>query len=165
MNAYEAMRDELLKLAFQTSQYSGPLSYGAFPMVSSLPDPSQAGAMQANLTNRTARKMRGEPVEKQADVSPASSWNGSINQGGRQASSLPNPQQAGAMQAELISRVARQIEKRGYSVQTPAGRLAATRSVGAPKITAPSGPSIADIAKPKGRGFGGPIPGAKKGTI
>jgi hypothetical protein len=159
------MREELSKLAFQVSQYSGPLSYGAFPMVSSLPDPGQAGGMQANLTSRTAKRMRGEPVEKQADVSPASSWNGSINSGGRQPSSLPDPQQAGAMQSELFRRVARHIEKRSYSVQTPAGRLASTRSVGAPKVTAPPGPSIAEVAKPKGRGFGGPIPGAKKGML
>lgn len=44
-----------------------------------------------------------------------------------------------------------------------AGRLHATQSVGAPKVTAPAGPSIADIAKPKG--FGTPISGAKKNML
>lgn len=44
-----------------------------------------------------------------------------------------------------------------------AGRLHTTQSVGAPKTTAPAGPSIADIAKPKG--FGTPLAGAKKTTL
>lgn len=43
---------------------------------------------------------------------------------------------------------------------TPAGRLAATAAVGKPKVSAPPGPSIADIAKPKG--FGMKLPGATK---
>lgn len=41
-----------------------------------------------------------------------------------------------------------------------AGRLHATQRVGAPRTTAPPGPSIAQIAKPKG--YGTPIAGAKK---
>ena len=48
---------------------------------------------------------------------------------------------------------------------TPAGQLAKTQSIGAPKATAPPGPSIADIAKPKGAKFGIGIPGAFKGGI
>lgn len=48
---------------------------------------------------------------------------------------------------------------------TPAGQLAKTQSVGAPKVTAPPGPSIADIAKPKGAKFGIGIPGAFKTKI
>lgn len=43
---------------------------------------------------------------------------------------------------------------------TPAGRLRASQSVGAPKVTAPSGPSIAAVAKPQG--FGTPLAGATK---
>lgn len=43
------------------------------------------------------------------------------------------------------------------------GRLHATQSVGAPKTTAPAGPSIAQIAKPQG--FGSPIAGAKKNAL
>lgn len=159
------MRDELLKLAFTVSQYSGPLSYGPFPMVSSLPDPGSAGGLQAALTSRTAKRMRGEPVEKIADVSPASPWSGGINSGGRQESSLPDPASAGGMQAELTRRVVRQLEKRGYSAQTPAGRLAQSKSVGAPDMADPPGPSIAQVAKPKGPKFGVAIPGAKKGTL
>lgn len=43
------------------------------------------------------------------------------------------------------------------------GRLHATSSVGAPKMTPPPGPSIAQVAKPKG--FGMPLAGAKKGLL
>lgn len=43
---------------------------------------------------------------------------------------------------------------------TPASRLASARQVGMPRITPRSGPSIADISKPKG--FGMPMPGATK---
>lgn len=55
--------------------------------------------------------------------------------------------------------------KRGGAALTPAGRLAQTNAVGMPKVTAPAGPSIADIAKPKGPGFGTGIAGAFKGSI
>ncbi len=43
------------------------------------------------------------------------------------------------------------------------GRLHATQSVGAPKTTAPAGPSIAQVSKPQG--FGSPIAGAKKNAL
>lgn len=46
---------------------------------------------------------------------------------------------------------------------SPTGRLNVTQRVGAPKVTGVSGPSIADIAKPKG--FGTPISGAKKNQL
>jgi len=44
-----------------------------------------------------------------------------------------------------------------------AGKLHATQSVGAPKTTAPAGPSIAQVSKPQG--FGVPISGAKKNML
>jgi hypothetical protein len=43
---------------------------------------------------------------------------------------------------------------------SPAARLSVSRGVGAPKVSAPSGPSIADISKPVG--FGMKMPGAMK---
>ncbi len=43
---------------------------------------------------------------------------------------------------------------------SPAARLSVSKRVGAPKVTAPSGPSIADISKPTG--FGMKLPGATK---
>lgn len=48
---------------------------------------------------------------------------------------------------------------------TPAGQLAHTQRVGAPKASAPPGPSIADIAKPRGARFGSGIAGAFKTGI
>lgn len=48
---------------------------------------------------------------------------------------------------------------------TPAGQLNKAQHVGAPKASAPPGPSIADIAKPKGAKFGIGIPGAFKTHI
>jgi hypothetical protein len=44
-----------------------------------------------------------------------------------------------------------------------AGKLHATQSVGAPKTTAPAGPSIAQVSKPQG--YGVPISGAKKNML
>jgi hypothetical protein len=43
----------------------------------------------------------------------------------------------------------------------PASRLASTKQVGAPRTTAPPGPSIAEVSKPKG--YGRVLPGAGKG--
>ena len=42
---------------------------------------------------------------------------------------------------------------------SPASRLASSQRIGMPKITSPSGPSIANIAKPKGPGTGRAMPG------
>lgn len=44
-----------------------------------------------------------------------------------------------------------------------AGKLHATQSVGAPKTTAPAGPSIAQVSKPNG--FGTPLSGTKKNIL
>ena len=49
------------------------------------------------------------------------------------------------------------------SAITPAGRLAQTMRVGAPKVSSPPRPSIHQIAKPPG--IGRPLPGTKKTTI
>lgn len=46
---------------------------------------------------------------------------------------------------------------------SPKTGLTAARKVGQPKLTAPTGPTIADISKPQG--FGLPLAGAKKGII
>jgi hypothetical protein len=48
------------------------------------------------------------------------------------------------------------------SVTSPASQLSKSQSFGAPRATAPAGPSIAQISKPVG--FGRAISGAKKGT-
>jgi hypothetical protein len=70
-----------------------------------------------------------------------------------------------AMPTELMSLFVEELRKEGEPGVTPAGRLAQTMSVGAPKVTAPAGPSIADQVKPRGAKFGIGIPGAFKTKI
>jgi hypothetical protein len=48
---------------------------------------------------------------------------------------------------------------------TPQSRLEQSSSIGAPRASAPPGPSIAQIAKPAGPGFGSGIAGAGKASI
>ena len=57
------------------------------------------------------------------------------------------------------------IMKKKAGALTPAGRLAHSKSVGMPKLTAPAGPSIAEQSKPKGPGFGSGNSGAFKTAI
>lgn len=90
-------------------------------------------------------------LQKEADVSPAVPWNGGTGNPHRMASDVP-PFRA--------PRLDRAIQKEGS--MSPAGQLNKSQHVGAPKSTAPPGPSIADIAKPKGAKFGIGIPGAFK---
>lgn len=105
------------------SQYSGPLSLGAFKMVSGIP----------SFNNP---ELEAPPAKKQASAFFEEC--------------LTLLKSAGGMNSATDAMHA-------------AGRLHATQSVGAPKTTAPAGPSIADIAKPKG--YGTPIAGAKKNAF
>ena len=89
-----------------TSQYSGPLSMGRFPLVSKAP-PFTAPPLTSTF------------------------------------------QKKGGMMAQ-----------HGL---TPPAMLGSAQHIGMPKVTAPSGPSIGDIAKPAG--FGTKIPGAVKGSL
>lgn len=70
-----------------------------------------------------------------------------------------------AMSTEELSRFVPLLLKEGVAGITPAGRLEQSARVGAPRASAPPGPSIADQAKPKGPGFGTGIAGAFKGSI
>lgn len=102
------------------SQYSGPLSYGAFKMTSGIPAFRAPEMTRQDSSHQPAGWMVG--AGKHASVGIAS---GALN-----------------------------------NANTPAGRLAASQRVGAPQIKAPSGPSIAEISKPKG--FGMPLAGTTK---
>lgn len=62
---------------------------------------------------------------------------------------------ASAMRDELM--------KLNGMATTPGGKLHQSQQVGQPKVTAPSGPSIAELSKPVG--YGTKQPGATKGTI
>jgi hypothetical protein len=105
-----AFADELKKIAFGVSQYSGPLGYGGFQQASSIP-PFRSPAL----------KTAGPPSQKKLKKSAAA------------------------------------------AAFTPAGRLSASQRIGKPRVTTPSGPSIAQVSKPVG--FGKVMPGAGKGVI
>lgn len=55
--------------------------------------------------------------------------------------------------------------KKKANAGTLKGSLAKARAVGAPRVGAPPGPSVAQIAKPRGPGFGGPAAGANKSVV
>ena len=56
-------------------------------------------------------------------------------------------------------------ERRKIAGLSPMQSATHAKTIGAPKISAPPGPSIADIAKPRGPGMGVGIAGAFKGSI
>lgn len=132
------------KLAFTVSQYSGPLSMGAFKMTSGLP-------------NKAPPSLYESPVEVKKAEKAVPEFGGLVTHGG-----IPAP----PLRSGVFSYFDRQLEKERAKKAgvmsptgvTPAARLSSSMRIGAPKVTAPSGPSIAAIAKPKG--FGTPIAGA-----
>jgi len=67
------------------------------------------------------------------------------------------------LKSPLQARPQQIVEKLGGVPTTPAGRLANSKRIGAPRVTPPPGPSIAQISKPVG--YGKPAAGAAKGTI
>lgn len=123
---------------------------------------AQAQKMKGNTHSKSKYAMPTEDLEayvawlrKEADVSPAVTWSGATGVPHRQESNIP-PFRA--------PRLDRGIQKQS-AVLTPATQLAKTQRIGAPKATAPAGPSIADISKPKGARFGTGIAGAFKTGI
>lgn len=123
-----------VKEAFQTSQYSGPLSQGGFKMTSGIP-PFKSPAMT-----------KVEPTAEQPWMTGGEKTGG-IRERLLRLAERRGEKIAGGMNTALDS-------------MGPAGRLTQTQRVGAPKTTGVAGPSIADIAKPTG--FGKPMAGATK---
>jgi len=66
--------------------------------------------------------------------------------------------------AEFVAEL-REMRKQAIAGLTPASQLEKTTQVGAPKASAPPGPSIADQVKPRGPKFGIGLPGAFKTHI
>ena len=64
---------------------------------------------------------------------------------------------------QTVQHQPQQIVEKLSAAVTPAGMLTAAKRVGTPRVTPPPGPSIAQVAKPKG--FGKPIAGAVKNGI
>lgn len=70
-----------------------------------------------------------------------------------------------AMTTQELSQYVMGMRKQAVAGLTPASQLEKSTSIGAPKVSAPPGPSIADQVKPRGKAFGIGMPGAFKGTI
>lgn len=124
------------------SEYSGPMGYGAFPLV------SHQGSKPPNSLRAPVTKLGQFELTGYGDPGEGPRPNRLVShQGGS-----PVPGLRGV------------LEKKGSirfpSGSTPAGRLASGQRIGLPKVTAPSGPSIAEVSKPQG--FGTSMPGAHK---
>ena len=63
--------------------------------------------------------------------------------------------------AEFVAEL-REMRKEAIAGLTPASQLEKTTRIGAPKASAPPGPSIAQIARPRGKAFGLPMSGCMK---
>lgn len=128
------------KAAFDTSQYSTPIE-----------GPKVARQESAQPGFRAPGMLH--PLQK---VSFQQSQYGDT--GGvvdfHQVSSLPGFRKP-KLNAPVETKQAGAITPSGL---TPKARLSSSMRIGAPKVTSPSGPSIGDIAKPKG--FGQKLPGA-----
>lgn len=149
--ARAAFADEVMKLSYAVSQYSGPLSYGSFRQASYIP-PFRSPQL----------KTAGPPGQKKT-----AAWGK-----GHTLAALTAAGFGGGM---LLRQAVRQREKKKKKVSmvrdrlkeaealSPATRLAQSQQVGQPRLSAPPGPSIAQVAKPKG--FGQVLPGAGKNFI
>ena len=73
------------------------------------------------------------------------------------------PGEKGSKKKSKVAAMRDELAKLNGVAITPKGKLRQTQSVGAPKVTPPPGPSIAELSKPVG--YGMKAPGATKGTI
>lgn len=99
---------------------------------------------------------------KKADVSPSRAWSPGTGGAARQASYVP-PITAPSLRSPVTKLAGTGLIGSSAPAQPPPPIPAPTvaKTIGTPKFKAP-GPSIADIAKPKGPGFGTGIAGAFK---
>lgn len=117
-----------------------------------------------------------EKLKKEKDADSALDFNAGYDPGSFSVSQYSGPLTYGpwilpsllsyTQPQSLETTVERKKQAASLMPTTPASPktgLTAARKVGQPKLTAPSGPSIADVAKPQG--FGLALPGAKKGLI
>lgn len=130
MDKKDDAADKLKKVAFQQSGYGATGGYVDFHQIS-----AQAPFRRPSL--QTA-------VDQKVDALYGVKTSGVLDELVREMAQ-EDTKEAGAMTPVGLS---------------PASRLASAQRIAKPKITAPSGPSIGDIAKPMG--FGRKIPGATK---
>lgn len=154
------------KLAFQVSQFSGPLSYGPFPMVSSLPpfrapSPTVRQAPSAAPLTSVPNPVVASPQVKVAN-NPAVEDSAYV---------VPVEKLKALLAAkETLKKIAAQ----GYgttitNITSPLAALRRTQAVGQGKISPAPGPSISAIARPVDVGKGSPtgpvLAGAGKNTL
>lgn len=131
------MKQNAIKLGFQKSQYSGPLSMGRFSYRNPLGMPSNPQGM----------KVAGPPPPgEEEEMNGFKKKEGSLSRAARNA----------------IEAMGEWEVKQGAPT-TPQGSPNTGMQVGAAKAVAPAGPSIAQLSKPVG--YGKPLPGAAKGPL
>ncbi len=131
------------KVAFQTSQYSGPLTLGRFKSRSRSGMPYNPGGI----------KVGGPPSELGDKESPDTE----PHEAKREDDKVASLAGAAVFAIDAVSH----WEAKEATISSPASQLNSSQtSKAGPKLTAPAGPSIAQVAKPIG--FGRPLPGATK---
>lgn len=133
-----------------TGGASAAMLAGKHPLVGAVPGAAVIGA----LSYAGTKKMNERLKQKEAAGAPT--------RGGFLMSSEVPPFRAPQLRA-AVQKQPQQIVTKLSSATTPLGRLTASKRVGLPKVSAPPGPSIAQVAKPVG--FGKPMPGALKNKI
>jgi hypothetical protein len=124
------------KVGFAVSEYSGSLGEGRFTNYAShLPPFRNPMLRQSSAVNEELAMAQKEMHKKDKSFSPLAKLS--------------------AMRDEL---------SKLNAVQSPEAQIAKSQKVGAPRLSAPPGPSVAQIVKPVG--YGRPAPGATKpGTL
>jgi len=129
------------KVGFQTSQYSGPLGPGRMQYRNSMGMPGPSSFASQEFTTNPGAKLSGPPPDEEGE--------------------LPTAKKASVANAVLFAMGALGAwQVKHAAPMTPAGRLSSTQQVGAPRVTAPSGPSISQVSKPAG--YGHALPGTTK---
>lgn len=150
----------LQKLGFANSAYAGqPAQNG----------PGMRGRSQVPPLTAPPIEVKAAGVGVGAGMS-TSQYSGPLSYGPfRQASGIPGFVAPGmtkvdpSLEAAPWATGGEKSAAAATGAMSPAARLNTSQRVGAPKVTGFAGPSIADIAKPKG--YGRPLAGANKGTI
>jgi hypothetical protein len=181
-NKSEAKKE---KQAFSTNAFSGPMNPNIQSGASIIP-PFKQPSLRAPVEKTAKRyKLEGDAVievgsdGKSLGKGPVKMAAGAPTRGNFMMASDVPPFKVPSLRAPVEKNSEMFPEYMPYSpgdfkpakltsktAQSPIFQAAArAKTVGTPKVSAPPGPSIADIAKPKGPGMGTGIAGAFKGSI
>ena len=184
----------LQKAAFNTNEYSGPMGPVKFKQESDIPAfkvPRLDRAIQKAAESPAmpwdgsihggGRQESDQPPYRKPQLERGLQRNNGETSMPTGASITDKPQLPSSdkqamlsLSTEKLAEFVAELTKEGIAGLTPMSQLNQSSRVGAPKATAPPGPSIAQIAKPSGAkfnfpgskmGFGSGISGAFKGGI